>query len=101
METKSIKSLAIKVLQRNTTGNQKETSSFPNGNSEPRKFPVSQDLDTPALLDVKDKLKPASLPFLDLDGSLVIPFGSDSRYHWWKGGQSMTKTEEELRGWKH
>lgn len=28
------------------------------------------------------------LPYLDLDGSVVIPFGCDSRYHWWKGGQS-------------
>lgn len=40
-------------------------------------------------------------PFLDLDGSLVIPFGSDSRYRWWKGGQSISETEEELKAWLH
>ena len=36
-------------------------------------------------------------PYLEADGSLVIPFGSDSRYHWWKGGQSVKETEKEVR----
>lgn len=41
------------------------------------------------------------LPFFEADGSLVIPFGSESRYHWWKGGQSVKETIEEVRAWKH
>lgn len=40
-------------------------------------------------------------PFLEPDGDLVIPFGSDSRYHWWNGGQSVKDTIEELKAWKH
>ncbi len=39
-------------------------------------------------------------PYFDLDGSLVIPFTSDPRFHYWNGGQSIEKTEEEVRSWK-
>jgi hypothetical protein len=28
--------------------------------------------------------------------TLFIPFGSDDKYHWWRGGQSITQTLEEL-----
>ena len=44
---------------------------------------------------------PLPLPFFGPDGGVVIPFGSDPRFHWWAGGQSTTKTEEEIRGWRH
>ncbi len=47
------------------------------------------------------KIKPLPLPYFDLDGSLVIPFGSDSCFHWWKGGQSVKEIIEEVRAWKH
>lgn len=40
-------------------------------------------------------------PCLEADGGLIIPFGSDSRYHWWKGGQLPSETEKELKSWKH
>ena len=40
------------------------------------------------------------LPYLDEYGELRIPFGCDSRFHYWHGGQSISRTEEELR-WKH
>ncbi len=40
------------------------------------------------------------LPYLDLDGGLVIPFGCDSRFLYWHGGQSIAETEKELR-WKN
>lgn len=57
-------------------------------------------------------------PYLDSDGSLVIPFGSDPRYHWWLGshcarptpcvgapnamgnGQSVAETMKEITGGK-
>ncbi|MDP2690118.1 MAG: hypothetical protein Q8P48_08415 [Deltaproteobacteria bacterium] len=41
------------------------------------------------------------LPYFDTDGSVVIPFGCDSRFHYWRGGQSIAETEGELRTWLH
>ncbi len=40
-------------------------------------------------------------PFLEPDGGLIIPFGSDPHYHWWNGGQSVKETIEEVGTWKH
>jgi hypothetical protein len=37
------------------------------------------------------------MPFLMVDGTLVIPFESPERYHWWKGGQSVRETVAELK----
>jgi hypothetical protein len=37
------------------------------------------------------------LPYLAADGTLVIPFDSPSRFHWWNGGQSVTATLAEVR----
>jgi hypothetical protein len=39
---------------------------------------------------------PAPKPFLDAEDDLVIPFDSDSRYHWWNGGQPISETLREL-----
>jgi hypothetical protein len=37
-------------------------------------------------------------PYVNADGTLVIPMNSDPKYHWWKpGGQKLAKTVEELR----
>ena len=33
---------------------------------------------------------------LKVDGTLVIPFDSPPRYHWWNGGQTITQTRREL-----
>lgn len=41
------------------------------------------------------------MPYLDLDGSLVIPFACDGRFHYWNGGQTIRDTVGEIRGWKH
>lgn len=37
-------------------------------------------------------------PYLDYSGTLVIPFSSDRRYHWWNGGQSIAETLKEIEG---
>jgi hypothetical protein len=37
-------------------------------------------------------------PYFTADGTLRIPFDSDPKYHWWKGGQTVKKTIAELRG---
>ena len=36
-------------------------------------------------------------PFLTVDGDLSIPFDSDPKYHWWKGGQSVKQTLAEVK----
>ena len=36
--------------------------------------------------------KPFMMPYLEPNGNLVIPFESDSKYHWWKAGQSVSDT---------
>ena len=46
------------------------------------------------------RIKPV-VPYLDLDGGLIIPFGCDSRYQWWNGGQGIAETERELKQWVH
>lgn len=38
------------------------------------------------------------LPYFDLDGSIIIPFGSDYRFFYWRDGQSIQDTEKEVRG---
>jgi len=39
------------------------------------------------------------LPYLDRDGSLIIPFSADPRFHWWAGGQGVEETEREVKQW--
>lgn len=39
---------------------------------------------------------PRPRPHLDQSGDLVIPFGSDHKYHWWAGGQSIAETMKEI-----
>ena len=55
----------------------------------------------PAERDKKDQRderdRAVRLPFLMADGTLVIPFDSPERYHWWKGGQAIHRTLEELK----
>lgn len=41
--------------------------------------------------------KSLRVPFLTPGGTLVIPFDSDPKYHWWKpGGQSVASTCAEV-----
>ncbi|MBI5386775.1 MAG: hypothetical protein HZA90_19055 [Verrucomicrobia bacterium] len=41
--------------------------------------------------------KKRRLPFLTPGGTLVIPFDSPARFHWWNGGQSVKETLAEVR----
>lgn len=43
------------------------------------------------------------LPTLNADGGIErIPFDSDPRYFYWRpGGQPISETEEEVKGWLH
>ena len=40
--------------------------------------------------------KPLRVPYLTPGGTLVIPFDSDPKYHWWKTGQSVEQTRSEV-----
>jgi hypothetical protein len=40
--------------------------------------------------------KSLPLPYLTPSGTLVIPFDSDPKYHWWKTGQSVEQTRAEV-----
>lgn len=85
METTSLKSLAYKVLQVNVKRNSLETEKKIDGN-------FTHADGNP--LETKKTQK--SLPYVTDYGSLVIPFNSDVRYHYWKGGQSVCDTLKEL-----
>lgn len=39
------------------------------------------------------------LPHFTPGGTLVIPFDSPERFHWWKGGQSVAATRAEVESW--
>lgn len=39
-------------------------------------------------------------PHLTPGGTLVIPFDSDPKYHWWKGGQTAAQTRAEVLSWR-
>lgn len=41
------------------------------------------------------------LPYFDLDGSLVIPFMADPRFHYWQSGQTIEDTGREVKAWLH
>jgi hypothetical protein len=52
-----------------------------------------------ASLDKSETPEPKAQPkpYLKPNGDLVIQFNSDPKFHWWKGGQKVNKTIEQLR----
>ena len=36
-------------------------------------------------------------PYIDGSGHVVIPFDSDPQYHFWKGGQHLSVTLQEMK----
>ena len=54
---------------------------------------------TTSKLETKETASGESLPlpYLTPGGTLVIPFASDPKYHWWKGGQSVKQTLAEVK----
>ena len=52
------------------------------------------DLPVPSVPGVPDQ---SPKPYIDADGNLRIPFDSPERYHWWKGGRSITETLSEIQ----
>jgi len=35
-------------------------------------------------------------PYIDANGTIVIPFNIDQKYHFWNGGQPLSVTMQEL-----
>lgn len=57
---------------------------------------VPQEKTAPARVPAPVAREKRDRPFIDSDGGLVIPFESDSKYHWWSGGQSVEETLKEI-----
>ena len=69
-----------------------ELQGVPVGASEPSEpLVVASKLET----DVRG----VRMPHLTADGTLIIPFDSPERFHWWKGGQSVAETRAEVESW--
>lgn len=50
-------------------------------------------------MDSETAVRAVRMPHFTPGGTLVIPFDSPERFHWWKGGQSIAETRAEiLRG---
>jgi len=50
---------------------------------------------SPETIDLGEQVE-GGKPFLTPGGTLVIPFDSPERYHWWRGGQSVAATLREV-----
>jgi hypothetical protein len=48
----------------------------------------------PGVRSVREEIP--QLPYLAQDGTLVIPFASPAKYHWWKNGMSIRDIRAEL-----
>jgi hypothetical protein len=70
-----------------------ESRACASGNGDVALHP-SKDTDEP-VLSVLASLETASserLPYITDGGTLVIPFNSPAKFHWWKGGQPVAQT---------
>lgn len=47
-------------------------------------------------LELEEGVRSVRTPYFTSGGTLVIPFDSPERYHWWKGGQSIAETRVEI-----
>jgi hypothetical protein len=72
-----------------------EIQGVPVGASAPSgSFPAA-----PSAVESARVVRGVRLPYLTADGTLVIPFDSPERFHWWKGGQKPSATRAEVEAW--
>ena len=110
METMSLKALANKVLQGNRKGNSVETEiekvetlareNRNRGNCGNHGKLITEET-TESLNErmaiMGENCEPGQVePYVTDFGVLVIPFNSDKKYHYWKGGQGVCDTLREL-----
>lgn len=81
MEKTNLKTLADKVLQ----GQKKVVTDSP-----------VDDLNERMCIMGENTASGEIKPYVTSFGVLVIPWNSDPRYHYWKGGQSLCETLKEL-----
>jgi hypothetical protein len=53
----------------------------------------------PRLVESEQGVRGVRMPYLTPGRTLVIPFDSAERFHWWKGGQSVAETRAEVERW--
>jgi hypothetical protein len=75
------------------TGNSK-LRAYAEGETENNNKDLARTVPTVPAVPTQPKVK---MPLLTTDGTLVIPFDSPERYHWWTGGQTVTETLTQLR----
>ncbi len=65
-----------------------------NGREDKDSIQTCKDIVTgvPSVLNQKDQ----RMPYLTPNGTLVIPFDCPARYHWWKDGQAVRATRDEV-----
>ena len=51
----------------------------------------------PDILRILKDIQETNKPYIDKHGVLVVPLDSDSKFHWWAGGQSIIETLRELK----
>jgi hypothetical protein len=56
----------------------------------------SEPSESNVLVDSETAVRGVRLPHFTPGGTLVIPFDSPERFHWWKGGQSIAETRSEI-----
>jgi hypothetical protein len=44
----------------------------------------------------QNRIRRVRFPYIDATGTVIIPFDSPEKYHWWDGGQSVAETRAEL-----
>lgn len=109
----ALASPAIKLPETELENGVRDVRTFSNGNSRTPRTPVFQSRAraredgvhaTSANEDFSKDLKDSEqcvrgvrMPYLTSDGTLVIPFDSPERFHWWKGGQTVTETRKEVK----
>ncbi len=37
------------------------------------------------------------IPYIDNSGNIIVPFNADPKYHYWNGGQHLSKSMQEIK----
>ena len=54
----------------------------------------------PLQIELGEGVRAVRIPYFTPGGTLVIPFDSPARFHWWKGVQSLAETRAEVESWR-
>ena len=78
-----------------TSGCHRGNTGFYRGNEDSTDRGDRRNQENMAASEVEPPPVPPPLPYITADGTLVIPYTSDPKYHWWRDGQSVDQTRAE------